>query len=216
MNREQNDKRVMEFFNLIPPSWDVVIAGGAAVGLGKEGDVDLWLLGRDRLDNLDKDKLNTALHELLPKNGGYEFTENGSAEYAATMGNDGFLKIAEGTYKGKKFQIFTTPWNVKELLARFDLSCVQIAILRSGVIYKGLSYTEPSDPIKITNFATPVSTFDRAIKHAARNGSSIRSGLDLQFLFDEGVSRLEAKERQLTNDRAAVELNLDEFNEVPF
>lgn len=234
-----HDREVMKFFDLVPSEWDCVIAGGAAVGLGVHEDVDLWLLNRPnglsaveigklklhlhRLDQGNEITLDPFVYAIIENQVEHAMSSSGDEDVIQMANDEDFTIPAKGEYRGKKFQIMTTPLpNERELLRRFDLSVHQIAIHRNGAISMAHSTTAPGEPIKITRFTTPLSTFRRLIKLCARYDVSIEMGKlsghnDLARLLETGIMQQRKSSKPKAPEPAHnQELGLVLDDEVPF
>lgn len=178
-----NQQTVKLFFNLLPKELrlDALIAGGAAVRYDLADDVDIWILGK-LPGNLAHSRilqtqiaeqlfsLNKSNDELFAPVVSFDVPDLIDVKAAAYM--TAVVKLVEGTYLDKKFQVLhAESVYPMDLLASFDLSVHQAALTYDGAFVTAPSTTKVREPIQIVKLDTPIHTFKRYYKLFHRYGA---------------------------------------------
>lgn len=181
---------LLDYFKLIPPGWDVVIAGGAAADFSLASDVDLWILPTGMEKAVRRDSLykkaeeghnaNMVLYELrdyLYHGVGQTLDiQNAPLDSEKYMEDNQVMRLLDVYGFGAlKAQImFTTYPNVLALLNSFDISTHMVAVNRAGTRILNLHAT-PTDIQPVLYHANAIGggTPARLVRIAKRYGFTI-------------------------------------------
>lgn len=152
-------------FDFLPKRYraDVFIAGGYAADQELAGDIDVWVTVRPGT-------LDRARNEILKQldNDGVPHSIEVDSRAVSNDAYSWSLKVAmifAGVIDEKPIHVIVTENNPWGVLASFDISTHQIAILNDGEILKGENWTPiNTPPIKLKDTATTDERIEKITK----------------------------------------------------